>query len=237
MKEYFVSLFIVLGIAVLVGGILTKLGYIPNYLGIEILCLENKALDEIDIKETLFEKPVLYLYPTRPKEVEVKVNFDGNFIATYPEYKDGWKVFAYPNGRLVNLADEKKYSYLFWEGKHETVVDYDLSNGFVVEGGRTALFLQEKLAEIGLIPKEYNEFIVYWLPKMLSNKYNLVHFATKEEYDEKVSLEVRPQPDSVLRVFMVFKPLNKKIDILPQEIKPFKRKGFAVIEWGGAELK
>ena len=47
----------------------------------------------------------------------------------------------------------------FWEGENNT--DYDFSKGFCVAGADTADFLREKLAEIGLTPREYNEFIVY----------------------------------------------------------------------------
>ena len=89
---------------------------------------------------------------------------------------------------------------------------------------------------MGLTPREYNEFIVYWFPKMQNNKYNLIHFADKT-YTDTAPLKITPKPDSILRVFMVYKPLNKPISIKKQKIKPFKRKWFTVIEWGGSELK
>jgi hypothetical protein len=41
----------------------------------------------------------------------------------------------------------------------------------------------------------------------------------------------------MLRVFMVWKKLDKKIDIPEQKIEKFNRKGFSVIEWGGTEIK
>lgn len=33
------------------------------------------------------------------------------------------------------------------------------------------------------------------------------------------------------------KALDEPVDIEPQEFVPFEREGFAVIEWGGAEVK
>jgi len=96
-------------------------------------------------------------------------------------------------------------------------------------------FLQETLSRLGLTPKEYNEFIVYWYPKMKDNTYNLIHFAEKE-YTNIAPLTIIPKPDSLLRVFMVFKPLDKAVEVKPQEIKPFVRNGFTVVEWGGTEL-
>ena len=107
---------------------------------------------------------------------------------------------------------------------------------FVVKGSEVREFLQEKLAEIGLAPKEYNEFIVYWYPKMQDNDYNLIHFATDDEYGKYAKLDIAPKPDSILRVFMVYKPLSGQMDVMPQVLPVFERSGFTVVEWGGSEL-
>ena len=106
----------------------------------------------------------------------------------------------------------------------------------MVKGSDAAGFLREKLAYMGLEPREYNEFIVYWLPLMEKNRYNLVSFQGAA-YTDNAVLSVTPEPDSVLRVFMAFKPLSRPIYIPPQELAPFERKGFTVIEWGGSEVR
>jgi len=179
-------------------------------------------------------KPVIYLYPTSEQTVNVKLEYKGKITCTYPEYKDGWKVKAHPSGILTNLADNRDYSYLFWEGVSNNKLE--MSKGSVVKGNETEKFLHEKLEYMGLTPREYNEFIVYWLPIMQENKYNLVTFAA-EDYEDIAQLKITPQPDSILRVMMVFKPLNNSIKIEEQELKPFVRKGFTVVEWGGTEVK
>lgn len=97
-------------------------------------------------------------------------------------------------------------------------------------------FLQENLEYLGLTPREYNEFIVYWFPIMQENKYNLITFAG-EDYENLTQLKITPKPDSILRVMMLFKSLDKPIDIEEQELKPFVRNGFIVVEWGGTEVK
>ncbi len=180
------------------------------------------------------EKPVIYLYPIQEQEVQIKLKLDGELSVTYPEYNEGWRVKAFPDGRLINLADNREYSYLYWEGEGER--KYDMNEGFVVRGEDSASFLQDKLEYLGLTPREYNEFIVYWLPKMKDNSYNFVRFATKKEYDDKAVLEITPEPDSVLRVFMVLKQLNVPINVEEQRLEPFDRVGFSVIEWGGTEI-
>ena len=184
------------------------------------------------------EKPVIYLYPETVTDVTVQLDYQGTLIADYPRYSPllgGWKVTAYPDSTLINHSDGKEYSYLFWEGKSSVPIDWDLTTGFVVPGSDTKDFLQTTLADIGLTPKEYNEFIVYWFPKMQNNAYNLIHFAG-EQYTDTAPLTISPEPDSVLRVFMVYKPLTEKISITPQLFPTFIRNGFTVVEWGGAEL-
>lgn len=180
------------------------------------------------------KKPVIYLYPTSNQTINVKLDYKGKLTCTYPKYNDGWKVIAHPDGTLINTSDNKEYSYLYWEGvsNHK----WDMSKGFVVKGSDIEKFLQEKLQYLGLTQKEYNEFIVYWLPIMQNNKYNLVTFAG-EEYNNLAKLDITPKPDSILRVMMVFRPLDKPIKIEEQKLTPFERKGFAVVEWGGTEIK
>lgn len=183
--------------------------------------------------ESLEAKPVIYLYPERETEVSVRLDYDGELTCTYPAYQDGWTVMARPDGTLT-APDGGEYSYLFWEGINES--NYDFSSGFVVKGSETAAFLREKLATLGLTAREYNEFIVYWLPRMQDHAYNLISFQ-QEAYTEGAELTVSPKPDSMLRVFMAYKPLEKPIAIAPQELPTFQREGFAVVEWGGTEVE
>ena len=184
---------------------------------------------EMPIFET-DDKPVIYLYPEETADISVHLDYDGELTCTYPEYNDGWKVTAQPDGTLTDPQTGLTYSYLFWEGISNA--EYDMSEGYVVAGEDTAEFLQEKLAEIGLTPREYNEFIVYWLPKMQENPYNLITFQ-QEAYTDSAKLNIDPQPDSVLRVFMAYKALEEPVEVKEPQIEPFEREGFCVVEWGG----
>lgn len=173
------------------------------------------------------------MYPAEKTDVTVKLGYNGELLVTYPSYEEGWNVTAYPDGTIINKADSQEYSYLFWEGTSDT--EYDFSAGFVVKGEDTEAFLKEKLTFMGLLPKEYNEFIVYWLPKMIATPYNLISFQGKA-YTDDAPLEISPAPDSMQRVFMAFKPLKAAIEIPEQKLETFQRKGFTVIEWGGSEV-
>jgi len=212
---------------------LTKAGYIQNFLDIEILRPADEFVPSFN-DNMMDKKPVIYLYPQQKQDIQVQLDYNGKIIADYPNYDEqikGWNVTAYPDGKIINKLDNQEYSYLFWEGKPTEKIDWDLSKGFIVKGEDTKEFLQKTLSKIGLTPKEYNEFIVYWFPLMQNNKYNLIHFAG-EQYTNNAQLTINPKPNSILRVFMVYKPLEKQIEIEEQKIKPFERKGFTVIEWG-----
>lgn len=185
-------------------------------------------------QEQVAAKPVIYLYPTEETKVSVKLDYDGELTSTYPSYKDGWNVVAKPDGTLRSLENGREYYCLFWEGESQT--KYDFSKGFVVEGKDTKVFLEDALAKLGLNEREANEFIIYWLPKMEHNPYNLISFQ-QEAYTDSAKLTITPKPDSEIRVFMTWKKLDRKVKIEPQELKTPQRIGFTVVEWGGTEVK
>lgn len=138
-----------------------------------------------------------------------------------------------PDGTLFD-KDGNEYSYLFWEGESRT--EYDFSKGFCVKGEDTLEFLRETLPKLGLSPREYNEFIVFWLPRMMNNKYNVISFQS-QAYTDNAVLNVSPTPDTVLRVFMAYKPSDNFIEIEPQELSFTERNGFTLVEWGGTECE
>ena len=178
-------------------------------------------------------KPVIYLYPEEETEVSVELSLNGELTCTYPAYNSGWKVTALPDGTLTD-AKGQTYNYLYWEGEAE--MDYDFSEGFCIKGEDTAAFLEEALEELGLTRREANEFIVYWLPMMEQNSYNLISFQT-ENYTDAAKLAVSPTPDTVIRVFMAWKGAEEFTEIPEQELTPPERTGFTVVEWGGTEVK
>jgi len=179
------------------------------------------------------DKPVIYLYPEEETEVTVTLDFDGALTCTYPEYNNGWRVTASPDGTLRDESGTE-YNYLYWEGVSD--IDFDFSKGFCVKGEDTATFLEKALSMLGLTRREANEFIVYWLPLMENNPYNLISFQGST-YTDAAALNVTPEPDTVLRVYMAWKALDAPVEIEPQELISPERVGFTVVEWGGSEVR
>ena len=179
-------------------------------------------------------KPIIYFYPEVPTVCSAKVTLDGKLTCTYPEHgENGWENFtAHPDGTLT-FPDGKEYYALYWEG--EQFANWDFSEGFCVRGEDTAAFLEWALAEQGLTAREANEFIIYWLPLMQENPYNVISFQTTT-YTDGAKLEITPTPDSLLRVFMAYYSSEAEIEIPEQTFEPFVREGFTVVEWGGGSI-
>lgn len=259
----------ILVLILLILAFLTKVGYIPNYLGVEFLCPPNHAHlnkdnshnqvnrhngnnENTNITPTesehhnvpiftdtppLVRKPVIYLYPQKPINVQVRLNFKGQIIESIPNYKvthqEGWYVLAYPNGRLFNYQNGRMYKYLYWEGLPAKSVNWNLTTGFVVKGSEVNAFLRNILPVLGLNKQEIADFIEYWGPVLTKNKYNLIHFSFAK-YEQLAQLQITPKPDTIIRVFMVVKPLGRPIKISSQHFNNIpQRKGFTVVEWGG----
>ncbi|MCM1335803.1 MAG: hypothetical protein NC084_02950 [Bacteroides sp.] len=187
-----------------------------------------------DFHEIAAMKPVIYLYPEEETEVAVSVDFPsgGGLTCTYPEYRDGWRVTALPDGTLFD-EDGNEYYCLYWEG--EGLPLPDMTEGWCVPGEDTADFLREKLLEIGLTAREANEMIIYWLPQMRGNPYNLISFRF-EDYSRAAPLTVSPAPDTVIRVFMTYTPAEEWVELSPQALSYIERNGFTLVEWGGCEI-
>ena len=185
------------------------------------------------LEEQYTEKPVIYLYPEAETEVTVRLDYAGDLTCTYPAYDGAWRVAAAPDGTLTDESGQT-YRYLYWEGTDN--VQYDFSEGFCIPGEETAAFLEDALAQLGLTRAEANEFIIYWLPQMEGNAYNLISFQS-DAYTDAARLTITPQPDTLLRVFMAWKPLTKAVEIAPQTLTAPERTGFTAVEWGGAEVR
>lgn len=174
-------------------------------------------------------KPVIYLYPQEPTEVSVVLDYKGTLTCTYPKYENGWTVTAHPDGTLVD-AQGKEYNYLYWDGLDNK--NSDFSRGFCISGEETAAFLETALEKLGLNRREANEFIVYWLPLMEQNPYNVISFQTTA-YTDMAKLRITPAPDTLIRVFMAWYGTEEPVAIAEQELTAPERQGFTVVEWGG----
>lgn len=183
-------------------------------------------------------KPIIYLYPTQEEEVEVKLEYPQSITVSYPKYIDGWRVLAKSNGNLVDLDTGRNLYSLYYESDNNDNFKIE-KEGFCIKGEETEIttFLEDKLTKLGLEGREIEEFIIYWLPILNENNYNYIRFASIDEIESGMPLKIVPEPDSLIRVLMIYKGLNNPVDVTEQNIITPERKGFVAVEWGGTEIK
>ena len=69
-----------------------------------------------------------------------------------------------------------------------------------------------------------------------AHHYNLIEFQS-DSYTQTAQLSIEPAPDTLLRVFMAWKPLESAVDISTQNLPAPLRTGFTVVEWGGCQVR
>jgi hypothetical protein len=202
-------------------------------------------------------KPVIYLYPEKDTAVSISFKKAMNFSLSIPPYGGEWNVMAHPDGSLTNLTNEfdncasidtsrvgseyaydachtNTYPYLFWEGK--TVGEYPLQTaGWIVGKDDLRHVMDEKLTQLSLDKKERKEMLDFWVAELLKKHapYYRISFIQKQELNRFIPMRVSPAPDTILRVFLDWEPLDKQVSIPPQELYGTKRIGFTLVEWGG----
>jgi len=202
--------------------------------------IENKENLVINLKsdqQIILEKPVIYLYPTEKTTIDLKIDLKGKLLTTFPKYDKSWDVIAEPNGQIFDKKSKRYYNSLFWDGTIDFPEEhYKYDDGFIVPKEKLTEFFIEKLEHIGLNNQETNEFIQYWLPILERNRYNFIHFMANEECNEIATLNVNPKPETSIRIYMEFYGLENYTQINEQHLPKTERKGFTLVEWGGADV-
>lgn len=175
-------------------------------------------------------KPVIYLYPTKPTNVSVKVG--AQVTVSEPTYGSGWNVLAQPSGQLTTNAGESAEN-LYWEGKGYG--EYPkITTGKVVPRYMVVNVIRNDLTTLGLNQSEIQDFLEFWQDRLPTTPYVRLSWLTTEQMNSLAPLRVSPQPDSVLRVFLDFSGQTSPFtNLQPQVLSKTDRSGFILVEWGG----
>lgn len=200
---------------------------------IAVICIRNYYNS---IVNGTILKPIIYIYPEEKMQITIKLGKPEKLTCTYPKYNNSWEVIANPDGTLEDLATGREYYSLYWEGL-EYIAGQNIQEGFIVKKENIVQFLEEKLEILGLNDIEAQEFIIYWLPKLEQHNYVYIRFKTMEEINEEMPLIFSKNPDTLIRVMMEWKGMDKYKEIKEQKLEKVERKGFTIVEWGGVEIK
>jgi hypothetical protein len=187
--------------------------------------------------EVISDKPVIYVYPEATQHVNIQLNVQGQLSFTYPAYSNGWDFTAHEDGSIH--MNGKAYDYLFWDAKHKLNRNsIDMTSGFIVARDSLVPFFERQLSAMNLSPREQQDFITYWCPRMIANERSFVQFAFNEDYDQFAGITITPKPDHIFRVMMIWQDAKhmNAATVHAQEIQSVTREGFTIVEWGGTEI-
>ncbi|CAI0650797.1 unnamed protein product [Colletotrichum noveboracense] len=189
-----------------------------------------------------------------------------------------WQVSVSPDGTLETLeasGPNLECSYLFWEAEAvagdsiapELFFNFPFNpqRPLLCFKGPTALilsfddflpYLEKVLQTLTLTPAMRTEFIVYWLPKFMKIRDRgqdiAFDFVPQLDFQKVAHLEIEPRPDTVARVFLIFRGAFKQthgqktlaeleaidwsarigIDVAGMK----DTSTFRALEWGGMEV-
>lgn len=172
------------------------------------------------------DKPNLYLYPTRPQRVDVRIPAWQRITAAAPAYPaDGWRVVARPTGRLDTAAGPRTYLFyeLAWEAER-----FQTDAGWCVGGDVAQATIEDAMADLGFRPNEIADFAEAWDADFP----DAAEVTVFPQVDDLSAIRIDPQPDSFLRVWFYVAPGcgATEAPVLQAPV----RAGFHAAEWGVA---
>ncbi|MGD1045841.1 MAG: hypothetical protein ABR936_11035 [Bacteroidota bacterium] len=182
----------------------------------------------IDTSHVVVRKPNIYLYPQTTRNLSVALVFPmgGSVLQSVPLYSDGWNVSVEPSGKI-----NQQYDYLFYESKNPDMYQYQ--SGWVVSRDTLTSFFTNNLLLAGFSEREKDDFIEYWIPRLIDYPYYIIYPQFADEIGKTIQLKISEPPDTMLRLFYIIKgTTNMDQTLSVPTIPQFKRNGFVVTEWG-----
>ena len=192
--------------------------------------IENESIQtriKLDDKLLSFS----YVYP-QPDMVIDKSCFQWDF--TFKDYMN-----------LYNKNLMKSFSYIFWEAD---IVSLEATSYFDKMLMKNEYFCFNKeeildkldtiLTKMGMTINERNDMITYWIQKLTLKNYTLLYFMDTDAYNKIAKLEITPEPKQLVRIFMLFKPIEYSVPSKAEisDLKQINRESNIVLEWGAMHI-
>ena len=199
----------------------------------ELLNMAPKAGSTILPNHVTAKKPNIYLYPETETEITVSFEKPERITASIPEYTGAWTVTAVPDGTLTD-ADQNSYGYLFYEALVKKSA-FQTEEGFFVPAEKRDETFRRILTAYGFNEQEITDFVAYWSEYLADGAAYIMYPLLTDGVDAAMKVTFSATPDSIYRIWFGFAVYDGG-KIKAPEITPIVRRGFTVIEWGGAVL-
>ena len=199
----------------------------------ELLNMAPKAGSTILPNHVTAKKPNIYLYPEAKTEITVTFEKPGRLTASIPDYTGAWTVTAAPDGTLID-AQGCSYGYLFYEALVKRSA-FQTEEGFFISAEKREATFRQLLSAYGFNEQETADFLEYWSDYLKNGADYVMYPMLTGGVDRAMPISFSVKPDSITRIWFGF-ALYGGDEIKEPEIVPIARKGFTVVEWGGAVL-
>lgn len=177
-------------------------------------------------------EPIVYVYGDEASTLSITIDEKVQLLQTIPRYHGGWNVSPNDNGTLKDLSTFKNHESIFWEGISDHLPP--LKKGFVVAQHELPGFFDDHLSALGLNAKEIEDFKLAWLKELRESAYYFIGFYEQSVIDRYAPLRFNPQPETIIRVLMDYRPLKAPVPVENPVLRSVPvRTGLTVVEWGG----
>ena len=176
------------------------------------------------------DKPNLYLYPERPTPTRVELGLQRKqaVVASIPEYGQGWRGVALPDGRWRQRGLD--FPFLFYEVSiapwmHDTFPD---GEGWCVEGEAAVEDMAAILEDYNFNAGEVDDFVEAWRLDLPWAESYAVRPMTEVDHMAQVYMS----PNLPLERLWLLVEDGAGCSLNEPAVVPFDRSGAHAVEWG-----
>lgn len=178
--------------------------------------------------------PAIFIYSEKPQNVGITLLAS----LTYSDpltINNKWDILLDKKGLLYDQHYNKR-DYLYYEYDASKVIFKEQKEGYVVRKGGWEKVAENITSQLELNEKESQALffdIKNALPKV-KTEYMKISLIDEDEINQKLPLQITPQPETIHRIHLLLTPQDKQQSIISPVIKPLSRDGFTLIELGVA---
>ncbi len=180
------------------------------------------------------QSPAVFLYPT--KETHLSLYFGSKITYSDPAIIGNLiQLQVTPDGTIT--TDGVSRSYLYYEYNNSTTKFSQPSAGLIANDSNFEYAIAEIAYKLGLNESETQRLIQDAINAKPLSAYYQISIADEKEVATNLPLGFSVQPDSLARIHLLIKPLEKIVPVDALKIQPIQRNGFTVIELGATTTR
>lgn len=169
------------------------------------------------------DAPNLYLYPTTPSTLSVRLPRPERLKATDPPYLGhGWEVAAWPDGRLSTQAGPR--DFLFYEVR-VALADFQRSAGWCSARSQALADMETAMATVGFLDREIADFAEFWDRELPAAPWLTVY-----PQRDPAPPDIEPRPDHLLQLWFLVERGCAPVDA--PDLAPTPRRAYHAADWG-----